>query len=425
MDIRGIDLSTFSCGIAHAPVEIDVEIGPGLLRKTAEILAHFPKRILVVADTHSLAASAGLLENLQDGGFDCGLQCYEECTEANILLVEEVEKLAEPYDGVLAVGSGSIHDICRLASFRAKRAFALFATAASMDGFASNSAPIIFGHFKESVLCHVPSVIIGDTEILAKAPEALKAAGFSDILAKYVALVDWQIAALVSEEIYCPEVARLVKDALERSVALADRVAGEDPAVAGAMMEALVLSGVSMAFTQNTRPASGAEHMLSHYWEIKKLERQEAVAFHGQKVGVGTLMIAKLYHLIADQAYGVPVFQEDATDWEGVYQVYGAGFRAEIERLNHPSVIEETSPEILQRNWPEICRLIHEELPSYEVLLGHMQAAHAITSIEGIGVDEQLALDGLRYHPYMRHRIILTRLIPMLGIQPDYEALLA
>lgn len=425
MNLNSIDLSGCTCGYKHPALDMTVEIGPALLSRTAEILAGFPRKLLVVADKNTLAASDGLMEVLSAGGFDCALHCYEDCTEADIEEVRAVEKLAAAYDGVLAVGSGSIGDICRLASFYAKKEFAIFATAPSMDGFASSTAPITFDNFKESVLCHVPSVIIGDTDILAKSPAALKSAGFGDVIAKYVALVDWKIATLVAQEYFCPSVAKMVKDVLEKTMALADKVTLEDAEAAGAMMEALVLSGVCMTLANNTRPASAAEHLLAHYWEMKKLERHEPMPFHGTKVGVGTLLIARLYHDIADGKLGQPHFQADAVDWAAVYAAYGPGFREMIDRLNNPTIIDKTSIEILKKNWQQICRLIKEELPSYEKLLSLMQAAKAVTSLEGIEVDRQLALDALEFHPYMRYRVNLTRLLPMLGIKPNYEDLLS
>ena len=384
-----------------------IEIGPGLVKKVPEILKDFPSNILIVGDKNTLAASEGL-------NVPGDIHCYDNCIEANIQQVEELEKIMANYDGVLAVGSGSIGDICRLASFNAKKEFAVFATAPSMDGFASSTAPITFGNFKRSVLAHTPSIIIGDTDILSAAPKELKAAGFGDIIAKYVALIDWQISTMISDhEPYDLESAALVKSALEKSMA--------NPDSAQAMMEALVQSGVAMAMVKHTRPASGAEHLPAHVWEMKKLEYGEPVAFHGAKVGVSTLMIARLYHNIASGKYGQPNFQEDVPDWDRIHKFYGPSFKEDLDSANNPSILETTSLEALQNKWPDMVRLIHKELPPYERLLELMQTAGCITNIEGIDIDRQLALDALEFHPYMRYRINLTRLIPMLGLKPDYE----
>ena len=102
MDI--IDLSNCSCGFKHPKIKMKVEIGQGLLPKTSDILKGFPRKILVVADKNTLAASDGLLDILKAGGFECGLHLYDNCIEADIIQVKELEGIAAAYDGILAVG---------------------------------------------------------------------------------------------------------------------------------------------------------------------------------------------------------------------------------------------------------------------------------------------------------------------------------
>jgi len=415
------NLQNCPCGREHKLGEMAVEIGPGLVCHTAEILAanNFPRKLLVVADKNTLSASGGILENLESGGFSYDLKLFDDLKVADIRDVNELTALCGGVGGVLSVGSGSLNDICRLASFSAGRAFAIFAAAPSMDGFASNSAPITFDNFKKSVVCHAPSIIIGDTEILAKAPAELKSAGFGDMIAKYIAMADWKIARLTVGEYYCPRVAAVTVDALRRMVSMAELVTANDPETAGAIMEALVMAGAAMTLAGCTRPASGAEHVISHFWEIKKLERRQPSDFHGKKVGVATLMTAKIYHDIANDTS--IEFHKDLTDWDEVYRAYGKNFEGEVKAANSPTVTDETSPEILRENWPEIRRIIKEELPSYAELLALMKTAGAATTIEEIGVTPDLAEAGLRFHSYMRHRMTLMRLIPMLTKDFDYK----
>ena len=415
MDIKHIvsQLQNCPCGQAHLLDDMIVEIGPGLLQKTAEIMKDFPKKLLVVADNNTLAASSGIIEILENNGFHCKLKLFDDLRTADIRDADELEVLAQDVEGILSIGSGSLSDICRLAAFKAEKSFAIFATAPSMDGFASNSSPVTINSFKKSLFCRVPDIIIGDTDVLAKAPLELKAAGFGDMIAKYIALVDWKVAHLTVNEHYCPNVAGLTKTALDKVVVLADKVSTENTDAAGALMEGLVLSGLAMAFVNKTRPASGAEHVVSHFWESKTLEQGKHSDFHGKKVGVASLLITRLYHNIA---LSKVCFQKDSTDWEKVYSVYGPNFRDEVEKCNTPTVTDETSPQILSESWETICNIIKNELPAYETLLSLMNKAGAVTTIDEIGVDPELALAGLKYHPYMRYRMNMTRLIPMLGI---------
>ncbi|MDP4134007.1 MAG: iron-containing alcohol dehydrogenase, partial [Bacillota bacterium] len=423
MDIKGLvdGLKNCPCGRKH---EIDikaVEIGSGLLNKTAEILTanNFPKKILVVADKNTLKASEGILEVLKEGGFLYGIKLYENLREADVKGVNEVEEESKAYEGILSVGSGSLNDICRRAAFLADKEFAIFATAPSMDGFASGTSPITENNFKVTKQARQPSIIIADTKILANAPAELKSAGFGDMIAKYIALVDWKVSHLVTGEYYCENVALITKKALEKVVKLAPRVTEASEEAAEAIMEALVLTGLAMKLADCVRPASGTEHIISHYWEIKKLEKGLISDYHGKKVGVATLFATRIYkNIILNKNIK---FTLDKTDWDEVYKAYGPNFSEDIKKLNSPTVTDETTPEILRENWDEIVRIVHSELPSESDLLNLMKQAGAAATLDEISVSKDLGLQGLKYHPYMRHRMTLMRLLPMTDIKIDYE----
>ena len=416
MDIIKIisDLQGCGCGRVHDVPDMRVEIGAGLLARVGELLMDFPRDLLVVADEHTLAASAGILDVLQGSGFSCEVKCYKDMRTADAREVAEVRALAAERGGVLSVGSGSLNDICRLASFEAGVPFAIFATAPSMDGFASNAAPITYNNFKRTVLCHAPTVIIGDTDVLARAPAHLKAAGFGDMIAKYVAVADWRIAQLTVGEYYCEGVAALTRAGLHKVMTLADRVQLECPIAAAALMEGLVLTGLAMTLTNLTRPASGAEHVLSHFWEIKKLEAGKLSDFHGKKVGVATLLIAQLYHETAAKTWQ---FHQDNTDWHAVLTAYGENFAADIRALNNPPPTARINPATLAAQWPQLCTILQEELPAHEKLLALMQRAGAATTTAEIDIDPPLTEAALQYHSYMRERINLSRLLPMMTPQ--------
>jgi glycerol-1-phosphate dehydrogenase [NAD(P)+] len=50
-----------------------------------------------------------------------------------------------------------------------------------------------------------------------------------------------------------------------------------------------------MAISGTSSPASGAEHLLSHYWDMVRLRDAEPLNLHGAQVGVGSLVIDRLY----------------------------------------------------------------------------------------------------------------------------------
>jgi len=419
VDIKLIteQLSNCPCGRKHEADIKAVYIEEGILSETGKLLKenNFPEKILVVADKNTIEAAPGITEILEEEGFVVNLMLFDDLRVADMRDVNKVKAASRLNQGILSVGTGSLNDICRLAAYEEDKEFAIFATAPSMDGFASGTAPITENNFKTTRQAKQPSVIIADTVILAKAPAELKAAGFGDIMAKYTALVDWRISNLLTDEYYCKTIADIVRSIANRVADMADKIKLEDTNAAKALMEALVITGLAMRYANSVRPASGAEHIISHYWEIKKLEKGLISDFHGKKVGVAVLKIIELYKNIANA--DVKSFHLDKSDYEHVYEIYGENFRKEVEALNTPPVTDLVSPEKLFTNWIRIKRIINEELMSLEDMEKLYDKAGAAKTYQDIAVDEELGDEGVRYHAYMRYRLTLARLIPMIEFE--------
>ena len=415
MDLEALrrKMENCPCGVKHECELKALEVAHGNLGKTGDILKKyaFPTHILMVADKNSFTVTSGLAENLLAGGFSVQLRVYDDTKVATMEAVNEIKAMLKGVDGVLSVGTGSINDICRYAAFLAEKPMAIFATAPSMDGFASDSAPIIIDGFKISCQCRQPPIIIVDSKILADSPAELKAAGFGDMMAKFIAIADWRIARLVHGDYYCERVAEVVRDAAARIVALSGEISGTSEKAVEAVMEALALTGIAMQYVKLSRPASGTEHIISHYWECKKLERGVYSDYHGKKVGVATLIVADVYHKVAAMK-GIKA-HADRPDWQDIYRAYGENLSKDVKKLNTPSVTDEIDPQVITDNWDEICSIIKQEIPPVDKLLGYYKAAGAATDISQIKVDKQLCDEGLKYHPYMRRRVTLARIMPM------------
>lgn len=416
------NLKNCPCGRPHTFDTEIVEIGSGLVHKVGKILsdANFPKEILLVADQNTIQASAGIMESLAEGGFHVKQLIYENMIHARVEQVREVEALMADVGGVISVGSGSLNDICRVATYELKKEYCIFATAPSMDGFASDIAPIIENNFKTSWQAAQPRIIIGDTAILVKAPSILKGSGFGDMIAKYIGLVDWNVARILIDEYYCENVAAITKDATDRIWALADRINEDSEEAAGAVMEALVMTGLAMKLAGCSRPASGAEHVVSHYLECHKVIKGIWPDYHGRKVGVATVYCNKLYRNLADRLETITC-TKDPTDWEDVYAHYDPKILDGVKSVNDPTITDIVDPKKLEEKWPEIREIIYKYLPENDALINAMKIAGAPTTPAEVGVSDEFMADAMRYHPYMRYRLLITRLLPMMGIDPmDY-----
>lgn len=400
------EFQTCECGMHHQCEIRDIQIESGLVRHVGEILRknHFPSHILVVADKNTIQAAQGILDSL--AGFSYELYLYDELRVATMDDVRLVESYLDRLDGVLAIGTGSVHDPCRLACARRKKPLCLFATAPSMDGFASYSAPIVDGNFKTTHPAKCPEIILADTTILAKAPAELKSAGFGDMISKYIALIDWQVSHLLTGEHYCEKVASLTRAATDRMMELAQQVTREDEAAAAAVFESLLMTGIAMSFTKTSRPGSGTEHIMAHYWECLELLEGKTPNYHGEDVGVATLIMLRYYEELAKKQ--TVRAHKEHTDWEEVYRIYGP-LAEDVKALNTPDTITDAiDPAKIEANWQKIVDIVHS-VPSYEQCLNAMKHAGCKTTIEEIGKSRAFVAESFLYHPYMRRRLSLRR----------------
>lgn len=413
-------LQNCSCGHTHCGFSAAVVIGSGVLKNAGRILKRqgFPSSVLLVCDRNTLAAAAALPQILAAEGFSCSIHCYEDLRVADLAEAERIASLCGDCDGVLSVGTGSLNDICRYGAAKRNKPFAIFATAPSMDGFASAHSPLTDRNFKRNYDAAPPSVILGDTAVLAAAPTELKAAGFGDIMAKFIALADWQISSLLTDEGYCPSIAALTRSVAEEVAACAADVPRRDEASAGAIMNALVLTGAAMTLAGTPRPASGAEHDLSHFWEIKALESGQIPEFHGKTVAVATVLVNRVYHLLAEAEQIVP--QREILDWDRIDAVYGPAFSPQVREFQHPPITDSVSLPLLAERWPQIREIIRALPSDVEMTRWLLQAGAAVTP-EEIALSADECTTGLRWHPYMRSRVTLLRLFPMLGIPVDFR----
>ena len=400
------------CGQYHETAIEDVQIGSGLVNEVGKILEknNFPKSLLLVADQNTLRAADGILDSL--AGFTVSMKVYDELRVATMEHTQEIEALIMGKDiGVLSVGTGSLNDPCRLACARQGKKFCIFATAPSMDGFASYSSPIVANGFKASFPAKSPEVIIGDTKILANAPSELKSAGFGDMIAKYIGLIDWKISHLLTGEIYCERVASLTRDAVDELLAMADKVTLNDEHTAGKIFEALLKTGIGMSFMKNSRPASGSEHVVSHLIECIELQEGIIPNLHGDDVGVCTLEMLKLYNRLAELP-SVTACRE-AVDWEDVYAFYGP-MQDDVKKLNHPdNITDAVKPEKIEELWSEIVKIIRS-VPSYDVCMTAMKKAGCKLTVDDIGKDRTLFDNCVKYSPFMRKRLTLLRMNTMI-----------
>lgn len=357
-----------SCGRIHR-CDIDiVDIGVGALERLPESVKGC-ESVLLVADNNTYAVCGERVKSLLGGRLsDICLFVTDDLLVPDEAAIEAVEsKMTENTDLILGVGSGVINDICKYVSFFKKIKSGIVATAPSMDGFASSGAAMILGGMKVTVTTHAPSVIIGDTDILKNAPIDMIRSGYADIIGKYSALNDWKLSELINGEYLCPEVYALVKEKTDLIRSLAKDIAERKVEAIEELMRDLVLIGVTLTLLSTTRPGSGSEHHLSHYFEITGLLEDKPYFLHGTDVGYSTTITARLREEI--RSFATPKFfsVSDKVREKCYEKIYGriAGEVSELQK----SAGRYANPvnKVYRKKWREVLAILNECPTSAEI----------------------------------------------------------
>lgn len=318
-------------------------------------------------------------------------------------------QLPETMDMLIAVGSGTIHDIVRYCAYLKKVPFVSCPTAASVDGFCSSVAAMTWEGAKKTLTAAAPRLVLADLNVISQAPLYLARSGFGDMIGKYVALTDWRMARVLTGEFYCERIAGIMAEATQAIQDSAAAIAAGDTSAYGKLTYGLLLSGIAMQMMGNSRPASGGEHHVSHFIEMEPDGvGVKNCALHGEKVGVGTLLIAAEYHrlmTLPDEVWG----DYPGISAEEIHAVFGDRLSRQIEKENEADCAAGITEEQI-RSCLAAIRAEVAKLPTAEELRKAYEAVGAKSCLEDIGVSEELLPVLLQSSPIARNRLTLMRL---------------
>ena len=236
----------FTCDCARklhrAPLE-GYEVSSGAIEKIPEILKNY-HRIYVVADKNTYRVAGKRVEALLkvNGMHHSTLILQNDVvlpnaeTVGNIIayandlnVKSDIFQYSPMPDFILAVGSGTINDSCRLSSYRLHLPYGIVGTAPSMDGYASAGTPFLHDGTKSTVQATTPKYIIGDLDVLKDAPWEMMLAGIGDMFGKYTGLLDWELARDYSGEYFCEKIAADVLEATNKCLENGYGLKNRDP----------------------------------------------------------------------------------------------------------------------------------------------------------------------------------------------------
>ncbi len=418
------------CGIRHElPIEA-CHVG-----ETAALeLAKFAQdrcgtTVLVVSDENTFRAGGEpVLKALRDTGKRIVEQRYPGTPfEATGERAEETAEAGKDVDFYVAIGSGTVSDLAKYAGSVQKKPVLLYPTAASMNGYTSGITALKIRGLKRTQPCRPVTGIFANPEVIATAPQRMLAAGVADFLSKCSSAADWRASHLLRGDYYCHRPREFNEGIQERLFAAAPAVGRAEPEAVKLVMEALLLSGFGMVIAGSSAPASGGEHLISHYLDMKHALYGVKNDLHGTQVGVGTVYALGL--------------------WEKVLALEPEAVEVEALVAAHPSpehvracVMEDWGPQVGEEVWaqwtqkapaPEKLRSELERfknlLPALREALGEdlQPSATVAQCIEVSGgpvhpeglyaplEEYQKALNGARY---LRNRFTILDLAAELGI---------
>ncbi len=332
----------------------------------------------------------------------------------------------------VAAGSGTINDLTKLGAHLAGRPYMVVATAASMDGYAAFGAAITRDGFKQTISCPAPRAVVADVDVLAAAPPEMNASGFGDLAGKLTAGADWQLADALGVEPIDPAIWELVQPAVREALAGAERLPAGDPAAVEQLFACLTMSGLAMQAARSSRPASGAEHQLSHLWEMRGLTYQGHTVSHGFKVAVGTVLVAELYERLL--ALDITAIDVDAArrGWPAL-----ESWEAEVRQTHadaDPSLREQavdevrakhvTPPQLDQRlaslrvQWPALRERLRDQLLPATEIRRLLDAAGCPSRPEQIGLTPEQGQAALGAARQIRRRYTVLDTATEVGLLP-------
>ncbi len=325
--------------------------------------------LLLVADENTYSAAGELTEDvLRDKIGKRVIFSGESILVPDEKAIARVEASLDGIELIIGIGSGVIQDICKYVSHFNGIPYVIVATAPSMDGYASDGAAMITDGMKVTYPAGLPLAIVSDTSVIKNAPMDMIVSGYGDIIGKFSALNDWKLSHAVNDEYFCNYIHDLTYNQIVRTIDLAEGIVNRDEDSIRTLMEALVVIGILMSFAGSSRPASGSEHHLSHFFEITGIVDGSPYLSHGTDVAFSTFETAKVREKILGTDFPEKSFRQNAEDYEkAMHSIYKSSAKGCIELQRKVGNYEKDRTAVYRGKEDEI-RSILSEMPSSDYI---------------------------------------------------------
>ena len=330
---------------------------------------------------------------------------HPKCSEEG---VKEVQENTKGYDNIIAVGSGTINDSVKYASFLDGRNYSVFATS-PMNAYSTNTASVYFSGYKKSIACHGAKGIFYDLSVISNCPARLISASFADVICRTTAQVDWLMSHMLFDTKYSETPYTLLAYDENNMIVQADKLLKGDIDSLGMLTRVSAIMGLGTSFTETTHSGSMAEHMMSHYIDMFSGENHPGTS-HGEQVGVTTVTMSRLQNQILN-SNSPPIIHASTIPEKELYAHFDKGIAANmISETKKKALSEEMAEKLnyrLANEWPMFSGKLKEVMLPFDTLYNAMKKAGCQTSASELGVSDAFYADDILFSRHLRDRFTM------------------
>ncbi len=344
------------------------------------------------------------------------------CDEPTIALMQERTRHC---DACVAVGSGSVTDTVRHATFKDGRKFVSFATAGSMNGYGAGTASVTLSNgYKTSLKSHAPRGVFVDLGVCAAAPYRLAAAGLGDSLCRPIAQVEWWAAHRLLGTHYATtpfDIFEVENDEAEM-IRTAPDLKQHSIEANGYLFRVLVEASFGNNIVGSSHSGSMGEHQVSHWIDMFAGDAHPGTT-HGQQVGVASIAMARLHKMLfsLDKAPQIKATRIDETDFVTRYgldigrMMYGEAKKKSFDK-DQASAFNQT----LERIWPELCAELKAMMLDPDEIASIIASAGGPTTATELGLPRNIWRKAMKHARDVRNRWSFLDLADDAGLLDEF-----
>jgi glycerol-1-phosphate dehydrogenase [NAD(P)+] len=350
--------------------------------------------------------------------------------DSEIALGDAAAAQVDPQTEILiGAGSGVICDLTKWIATRRNLPYIVLGTAPSMNAYTSITATITEQDVKFSRLLKPADAVLLDVDILTQAPMPMIHAGMGDLAARAICNADWKLANLLHGIYFCPFPYEMTAENERAYLGAAVGIAKREPQAIQVLSEAVLKSGLSMTILDGeTSPSSGAEHVLSHFWDLLTHTRGLPKNLHGTQVGIATIIMIAFYHYMRRLDIGSidpqtvirkrQTIESMTAENSARYGQAGALFNQVVHAKYLSDDALRQRIQWTHSNWERLWQELDPYIPAFDTVRVALLQAGVPLTLSSIQRNKADAIEALVKGPQYRSRYTLLDLAWELGMMP-------